>query len=172
LNKEHLQKIVDSGIVRFRQGVSEFLDFLKNNEIPLIIISSSGLGGDSISMFLKKHEKLYKNLHIISNFFEWDDNGKIVSFKKPVIHSFNKDETAIPENIKEIIAEKKNIILLGDTLGDIKMVGNFDCNILIKIGFLNDNPENLEEYKKAYDVVITNDGSFDYVNKLIKEIIK
>ena len=80
LNKEHLQKIVDSGIVRFRQGVSEFLDFLKNNEIPLIIISSSGLGGDSISMFLKKHEKLYKNLHIISNFFEWDDNGKIVSF--------------------------------------------------------------------------------------------
>ncbi|MBU1349747.1 hypothetical protein KJ978_03455, partial [Patescibacteria group bacterium] len=47
----------------------------------------------------------------------------------------------------------------------------FDYDNLIKIGFLNENvKENLEEYKKNYDVVILNDGSMEYVNDLLNEI--
>ena len=43
---------------------------------------------------------------------------------------------------------------------------------LLKIGFLNENvEENLEYYKKAYDIIILNDSSMDYVNDLLKEII-
>ena len=67
LNKKDLEKVVETGNVEFRQGTKEFLDFLHNNNIPLVIFSSSGLGGDAIEIFLRKHKRFYDNIHIISN---------------------------------------------------------------------------------------------------------
>ena len=65
------------------------------------------------------------------------------------------------------------MILLGDDLQDLGMVKNLDYDNLIKIGFLNENvDENLEKYKEGYDVVITGDGDFSFVNELIGEILK
>jgi len=32
--------------------------------------------------------------------------------------------------------------------------------------------ESLAEYKKNYDVVILNDSSFDFINKLLREMVK
>jgi 5'-nucleotidase len=62
-------------------------------------------------------------------------------------------------------------MLLGDGLGDIKMIEGFDYDNLIKIGFLNENvEENLEQYKRSYDVLILNDSSIGYVNGLLREI--
>ena len=53
------------------------------------------------------------------------------------------------------------------------MIKGFSYENLIKIGFLNENiEENLEAYKKVYDVVILNDGTMDYMNKLLREMIK
>lgn len=41
----------------------------------------------------------------------------------------------------------------------------------ITIGFLNEDiGKNLDEYKKSFDVVITQDGDFEFITKLIKEI--
>jgi ATP-dependent Clp protease adapter protein ClpS len=52
------------------------------------------------------------------------------------------------------------------------MIKGFDFENLIKIGFLNEKvKENLEEYKKVYDVLITNDSSMEFVNELLKEIL-
>ncbi len=63
--------------------------------------------------------------------------------------------------------------MLGDNLEDIGMVDGFEYDNLLKIGFLNENiEENLENYKKAFDIVILNDGSMEFVNNLLKEIIK
>ena len=50
------------------------------------------------------------------------------------------------------------------------MVEGFAYDNLLKIGFLNSNIENnLDEYKKHYDVIITNDSSMDFVYDLLKE---
>ena len=52
------------------------------------------------------------------------------------------------------------------------MVKGFDYENLIKIGFLNENvEENLESFKANYDVLILNDSSMDYINKLLREIV-
>ena len=52
------------------------------------------------------------------------------------------------------------------------MIEGFPYDNLIKIGFLNENvEENLESYKKSYDVVILGDGDFGFVNELIVEIV-
>ena len=71
------------------------------------------------------------------------------------------------------IKDRKNVLLLGDSLGDIGMITGFDYDNLIKIGFLNENvKENVEYYKRNYDAIILNDSSMDFINKLLKKIIE
>ncbi|MBS3155976.1 hypothetical protein J4413_01960 [Candidatus Woesearchaeota archaeon] len=132
LNKKDIKKVVESGKVKLRGGISEFLAFLHNNNIPLIIISGNGLGGDSISMFLEKEGKLYSNIHIVSNSFEFDEKGNAVAVKEPIIHGMNKDETIL-HNLPFFneIKHRKNIILLGDSLGDPDMVTGFNYENII-----------------------------------------
>ena len=174
LNKNDIEKAVDSGKIKFRGGALEFFGSLYSNKIPLIVLSANGLGEDATTMFFEKNGGLYNNIHIISNSFEWDKKGNMVGFREPIIHTMNKDETAI-KNFPAIFQEVKtrpNVLLLGDNLGDVGMIDGFEYENLIKIGFLNENIEkNLEQYKDNYDVVILNDSSMDYVNNLLKELI-
>jgi 5'-nucleotidase len=173
LNKKHIVEIVESGKIKLREGADEFFELLKKNKIPLIIMSSAGLGIESISMALEKEGKLSENVHIISNSFEWNSEGKAISVKKPIIHGMNKAEVSLKElPIYDELLEKKNVILLGDSLGDLGMIEGFPYDNLIKIGFLNYNVEaNLEKFKENFDVVITDDGDLEFVNNFLKEVI-
>ena len=173
LNKKHIQDILESNEIQFREGALEFLDLLHNYNIPLLIISSSGLG-DAIPLLLEKYNRLYDNIHIITNLYEWDKNGKALSVKKPIIHVSNKDEESLRNlPVFKLIKDRKNVILLGDSLDDVKMVHGFDYKNLIKIGFLNEETEkNLDNYKKTFDIIILNDSDMIYVNDLMKEIVK
>jgi 5'-nucleotidase len=174
LNKKDLERVVLSNRVKFRNGFSEFIDILKKNSIPLVIISSDGLGGDGISMYLKKEKKLYDNIYIVSNSYEWGRDGGAVAVKKPIIHAMNKDETSVKDfPFFKKIKDRKNVLLLGDSLDDIGMVAGFHYDNLIKIGFLNENvKENMEYYKHNYDAIILNDSSMDFINKLLKGMVK
>jgi cytosolic 5'-nucleotidase 3 len=172
LNKKDIEKVVNSGKIRLRGGTKDFFESLHNYNVPLRIISSTVIGEESISMFLSKEKILYDNVHIISNSYEWDKEGRAIAIKKPIIHVFNKDETSVKKfPVFEKIKDRKNIILLGDSIGDIGMVKGFEYEEIIKVGFRNYD-EDLEEFKKNYDVIILNDSSMDYVNKLIKKIVK
>jgi len=172
-NKKILEKVAESPRIKFREGALEFFNFLYTRKIPLIIMSSSGLGGEVISMAFKRAGKLYSNIYIISNSFIWDKRGNAIRIKEPIIHALNKDETVLKDfSFYPIIKDRKNVLLLGDNIEDIGMIEGFKYDNLIKIGFLNEKiQENLEEYKKAYDILILNDFSIDYVNLLLKEIL-
>jgi 5'-nucleotidase len=172
LNESILNDFSEKMQLYFREGVFEFLDLLKGNAIPLIIISSSGLG-TLIPKFFEKYDKLTPNIQIIANVFEFNKKGNVKSIKQPIIHSLNKDEEALRDYpIFKTIKNRKNVILLGDSIGDLDMVKGFDYDEIIKIGFLNDEVDkNLENYKKLFDIVITEDGSFDAVNELLDEML-
>ncbi|MCX6759395.1 MAG: hypothetical protein NT012_02430 [Candidatus Nealsonbacteria bacterium] len=172
LNKRDLKRVVESQKVKLRDGFGDFIVFLKTHNIPLVIISSSGLGGDTISMYLEKEGKLYNNVHIISNSYEWDENDNAIAIRQPIIHMLNKDKTVIQNlPVFNVIKNRKNILLLGDSLDDIGMIKGFDYNNLIKIGFLNENiEENLEHYKRNFDIVILNGYTMDYINALLREL--
>lgn len=173
LNKKDIEAVVNSNKIKLREGVLEFIDLLHEHNIPLVIMSSSGLGIGSISMFFEKQGKLYKNIHIISNDFEWDGDGNMIKIKEPIIHSMNKDETSVKNfpKIFKVTKNRKNILLLGDTLEDVNMIAGFDYDNIIKIGFLNKKiEENLEAYKQNYDIVILRDSDIFYINKLLKKL--
>lgn len=168
LDKDTIKKAVENMIKEetlvFRKGVERFLDFLKDNNIPLIIMSSSV--GDMIIEFLKQKEFYYDNIHVIANLLEFDEIGNATGIKK-IIHVFNKSEieVKIPE-----IQDRKNVLLLGDSLGDIGMVEGFDTDNLVAMGFLNENvEENLEKFKEFYDVILLEDPDFSFVNEFVEE---
>ena len=174
LNKKDIEKVVNSGKVEFRDGALDLIKFLHKHNIPLIIMSSSGLGYESISMYLEKHKCFYNNIHIISNAFIWDKDDYAIGIKEPIIYVMNKDETILQDfPVFKIIKNRKNVILLGDNIEDIGMVEGFNYNNLIKIGFLNDDVnKNLPYYKQNYDILILNDSGMGYVNGLLRELIE
>jgi len=172
LSKSDLEDIVKNGHVRFREGVPEFLDFLYQQNIPLIILSASGCG-DAVQMFFKNIGKDYSNISYVTNQFNWDKNGKAISSKKLLIHCMNKDETILKEipKIYFNIRNRKNVILLGDSIGDLGMIEGFKYENLLKIGFLNFDYNKLrEEYKNNFDIVLEGDGDFNQVTNLIKNL--
>lgn len=147
---------------------------LHENNIPLIILSASGLGYESISYTFEKIHKLYDNIEIISNAFIRDESWKAIAVREPVIHSFNKDETVIKNfPIYKKIKDRKNILLLGDGIGDANMADGFEYENILKIWFLNnDTPESREKFSEAYDLLILGDGSMDEVIEIVKKILQ
>lgn len=173
LTKDDIEKVIKSGKLKFRNGVLEFVQMLHEEQVPIVIMSSSGLGGDAIKTYLQQEKHFYNNIHIIGNEFIWDEQGKAISMEEPIIHGMNKDETAIQNYpVFAVVKNRTNVILLGDSIGDVGMVEGFAYKNLIKIGFLNNHiDEHLPAYKEIYDLIILNDGDFEYINNLIKQII-
>ena len=151
--------------MQFRTGVLDFLKILNDNNIPLIIISA-GIG-NFIEAFLNKNNCYYNNISVISNKIIFKD-GIAVGVEN-IIHSLNKNETAIPTSIKEKIKDRNNVILLGDQIGDLQMADETKYDSIIKIGFYNEiiNME-YKEFKKYFDIVYI-DKKDDY-HTLIKTL--
>ncbi len=171
LSKDTLEKtIANSNLMIFRAGAKKFLENMAKRNIPVIIISA-GIG-NFIIHFLEINKCNFKNIYIISNFLEFKDN-LATGISNKVIHSFNKNETALPPEIKELIKDRRNIILFGDSVSDIKMITDTENTNVLKIGFLEENIEqNLPFFKEAFDVISTNNTSFDELSNKISILKK
>lgn len=171
LKRQHIKKIINSNILRLREGYKNFFDFFAQNNIPFIIFSSGGLGGDVIKLFLKKNGVNYKNIIIVSNFLKWNKKGKMIGFYEPVVASLNKEGFLLKKiaAVWRKIKNRKNLIVLGNDISDLAVINGLKIKNLLKIGFLNEDIErNLKEYKKHFDVLILNDGDLHQVNQLLK----
>jgi 5'-nucleotidase len=174
LKKEDIEKAVTSQKLQLRSGVPQFFEFLRERNIPLVIMSSSGLGVESISLYLSRLNLFTDNVHIVSNEFIWDDVGRAIAVKEPIIHAFNKEETVLDNfPFYNKVRERKNVLLLGDGPDDVEMITGFIYDNLIKVGFLNKNiEENLQLYREKFDATITGDGNFDFINELLIELFQ
>ncbi|GHW02361.1 hypothetical protein AGMMS50249_1470 [candidate division SR1 bacterium] len=175
LTKDHIIQAMHSSNIQLRDGYQTFFSLLYDHHIPLVILSAGGLGTLSIQQYLENQGVFYDNISLIGNEFTWDQHGKAIGRKEPLIHSLNKDETilqAFPEVYSQI-ESRKNVILLGDNPNDTKMIDGFDYKNLIKIGFLNsDTDKYIDKFREVYDIVITDDGNLDAVNEMLEEIVK
>jgi len=171
LNKNLLDKVIKSNGIKEREGVLEFFNIAYKKDIPLLILSAGV--GDIISGYInEKGFSFNGNVHIISNFYKFDSEGNVEGYISDLIHPFNKNKSKIRGNIfYDKVIERKNLILLGDSLGDAKMEEGMEHDTVLKIGFLNSRIEELfSHYSKLFDVLILNDGPMHYVNSLLKEI--
>ncbi len=185
--KEHFSLLISSGLTKdivekamteaeshLRPGGKEFFSILDEKKVPLLIFSAGGLGQESIRIFLRKRGLLYEKTYIVANYFIWDKFGKLVAIQEPIIHVYNKDEAILDKfPFYDEVKKRKNVIVIGDSLGDAKMAKGMPHDEVLKIGFLNEDcNSHLNPYRKAFDVLILGDSSFYFINQLLKYIFR
>ena len=169
-SKEMLKDLVNNNEIEFRDGFGDFLAYLSINNIPLVIVSAAW--GDLIELYLEKNGYLRKGVNIVSNFFKFDKHGIAVDINNSIVHMINKAEVRFEDYyFYENIKDRKNIVLLGDTLDDAEMAESLNSENIIKIGFLNEDMEkNQARYKKIFDLVLSVDSGMEEVNELLFKI--
>ncbi len=173
LTKKEIRKVVQSGRIKLRDNFDHFINFLKGKKIPLLILSSSGLGKEAIETFFKEESSFFDNIYVISNNYLWDEEERAIGIKEPIIHTMNKEAIAAKDfPFFGKIRERENVILMGDSPTDVDMITGFDYDNLLKIGFLNEREEEqMEIFQKSYDIILIGDPSLEYVNRLLEEIV-
>ena len=155
----------DLRIMDFRHGAKEFIQFLHENQIPLIIISA-GIG-NFIETFLKLHDCYFDNVYISSNKILFE-NGIASGVGENIIHSLNKNEVSLSPTILEKLKGRNNVILLGDQISDLNMVDKNLHDSVLTICFLADDSHNkLEELKSSFDIVCEENDNYYKLKELL-----
>ncbi len=164
--------IQDNSFFDFRYWMEEFLELSVIKNIPFIILSAWLT--NTINEFLTFWEVNFFNVHVVSNELKFDEEWFCIWINKDVIiHSENKDEHDMPAHIKELVSWKKDIILLGDSLGDVKMIDENLRKNALKIWFISEKKmSSKDKFMDNFDIVIeSNDDSF-WVPEMILDLIK
>ncbi len=153
-----IDAVRDIKVLKFRDGAIDLLHSMKERDIPIIIISA-GIG-NIIEEFLKNNNCYFDNIYIVSNFIKFE-NGIAVGLEDNIIHSLNKNEALLPDNIKSVIKNRPNVILFGDQIADTKMIADDKKDKCIKIGFCEEKvDENYKFFENEYDIICTNNTTF------------
>ncbi|XP_053570405.1 cytosolic 5'-nucleotidase 3A isoform X2 [Bombina bombina] len=172
LQKAKLAEVIRESDVMLKEGFETFFDKLNEHSIPVFIFSA-GLG-DVLEEVIQQSGVYLPNIKVISNFMDFDENGVLQGFKGELIHVYNKHDGAL-RNTEYFnhLKDNSNIILLGDSLGDLTMAdGVPNVEHILKIGYLNDKVDALlEQYMDSYDIVLVKDETLDVANSIIQKIL-
>lgn len=153
--EETISKIFsNSNGLKLRRDTISFLKRMKELGIPVVIVSA-GIG-DFIEKYLRSMGCLYDNITIHSNFLLYKE-GRIIGVKEPILHSLNKSMLSYPELIG-----KKRGLLFGDQIEDKEMGKALDT---IDVGFCDTKTHNIQDFRKEFDIVLTDSSSFEQVAK-------
>lgn len=179
LKREDHGNVVLNSRLLLRHGTEDFLKLNSKLDLPLYIVS----GG--ISEIIEAH--FYAILHngemgaaeeelrvywerrveVLSNRFIYH-NDEGIDYMRPVIHILNKQQFIYDSEPPKKF--RRNVIIMGDILEDVKMVRESEHDVVLKVGFLNDLEENghlMPEFIKTFDIVVTGDGSLQPINFLL-----
>ncbi|XP_062859364.1 7-methylguanosine phosphate-specific 5'-nucleotidase-like [Trichomycterus rosablanca] len=170
IRKDQLaQAVKDSGAM-LREGCKSFFDMLNQTSVPLLIFSAGV--GDILEEVIRHHEVFHPNVRVFSNYMDFDENGVVHAFKGDMIHTFNKREGALLNRDQFAQLARSNVLLLGDSLGDLNMAdGVQNIQNILRIGYLNDKvDERRESYVQSYDIVLEKDETLNVPNAILKYI--
>ncbi|XP_077020520.1 7-methylguanosine phosphate-specific 5'-nucleotidase isoform X3 [Tamandua tetradactyla] len=173
IQKFQIAQVVRESNAMLREGYKTFFNTLYRNNIPLFIFSA-GIG-DILEEIIQQMKVFYPNIHIVSNYMDFDENGFLRGFKGQLIHTYNKNSSVFENSSYfQKLQDKTNIVLLGDSMGDLTMAdGVPGVENILKIGFLNDKvEERRERYLDSYDIVLEKDETLDVVNGLLRYILR
>ncbi|XP_053309533.1 7-methylguanosine phosphate-specific 5'-nucleotidase [Spea bombifrons] len=171
IQKSELARVVKESRAKLREGFELFFEGLHRSGIPLFIFSA-GIG-NVLEEVICQAGVYYPNIKVVSNYMDFDDDGILTGFKGELIHTYNKNNSVLKDTeYFEQIKDRSNIILLGDTLGDLTMSdGVAKLENVLKIGFLNDKvDEQYDLFLQSYDIVLIKDETLDVANGLLKFI--
>ncbi len=152
--------------MNFREGAKEFLEKAALAYIPVIIVSA-GIG-NFIDQFLQIEGCNYKNISIVSNMLEFK-NGVATGIRNELIHTFNKRDIILPEEVKRNVVNRGKALIYGDTIGDARMLPSNKHTF--KVGFLEQEEyKNKSAYTKEFDIVATDNMSYTKLHQKVKQL--
>ncbi|KAJ2959428.1 hypothetical protein NQZ79_g5059 [Umbelopsis isabellina] len=162
--------MVQQSYIEMRPDVDQFLKLCSDETIPLLVFSAGV--SDIIHEVLKSHGMLFDNMHIVSNQMGWNENSVCDHFVDPLIHVFNKSEFSLENTAYyDTIKDRTNVILVGDSVGDVLMSQGVQHDTCLNIGFLNHDIDDLyEKYSKLYDILILGDSSIKPIMKILEKL--
>ncbi|XP_066220272.1 7-methylguanosine phosphate-specific 5'-nucleotidase isoform X1 [Saccopteryx leptura] len=172
IQKFQIAQVVRESNAMLREGYKTFFNTLYQNNIPLFIFSA-GIG-DILEEIIRQMKVFHPNIHVVSNYMDFDKDGFLQGFKGQLIHTYNKSISVCGNsNYFQQLQGKTNVLLLGDSMGDLTMAdGVPGVEHILKIGFLNDKvEERRERYMDSYDIVLEKDETLDVVNGLLQHIL-
>jgi len=161
IHRDDIAKIVAGSSTMLRDGTEALFGTLAAEGVPLLVFSA-GMG-DILKQHLSTLGLCTDNVKLVSNFFAFNEQGYVKGFDGAMIHMFNKNEHAVHSSpYFARLSDRHNAILMGDSLGDIKMArGLPQPSSILKIGFLNEKMERLPAYLDAYDIVLLDDQTME-----------
>lgn len=173
IHKDQLAEIVRHSTTHLKEGCQWFFYTLERYDVPILIFSA-GLG-NIIHEWIIKQCGLFRNMKIVSNFMAFSNvTNRITGFQGNMIHVFNKNEGVLLDTeYEKLIVNRPNVILLGDSPGDVEMANGFPAlNNVLKIGYLNFHvEEQLQHYLEIYDIVTIKDDTFNVPNAILRSIL-
>jgi cytosolic 5'-nucleotidase 3 len=125
LTRSKLISAVADANIALRDGHDVLLRHLEALSIPLLIFSA-GIA-DVLEEVFKQHSEapLPQHAHIVSNRMVFNEqSGALEGFTEDLFHVFNKQASSIqhaPYFQADGIDKRHNVILVGDSLGDVHM---------------------------------------------------
>ncbi|XP_055920455.1 7-methylguanosine phosphate-specific 5'-nucleotidase [Eupeodes corollae] len=172
LGQDEIDEIALDCKDKLRDHTYELFHSLNRLNVPVLVFSA-GLGNSVVSV-LKHSKVMYPNVKVISNFLQYKGD-MLDGFQEPMIHTYNKNETALEgSEYYDLVHSRDHIIVMGDSIGDAGMAdGVPSSSHIIKIGFLYDHvDENLSKYMDAFDIVLVDDQTMDVPRSLLDIIEK
>lgn len=183
--KTVVSQAIDERRLILRQGLESFISILEQHNIPTLIFSAGiadvveaalnkTLGVSSLPPFLSliSNKAVFKDAN--------DDDSPLVDWSRPALHVLNKrassflDHPFFAEVRVTASEEKKNLLLLGDSIGDPRMCMGIedDCDTILKVGFLNVSVEERKaEFLDAYDILVLGDPELNLVILPILQLV-
>ena len=175
--------------ILFRKNAKEYLELLISMDIP-IIIESGGITQFIIAILKTIFPNIQqliseKKIMVVSNSFTFDEKTKGCNgLEHEVIYCFNKEEF-LGNVVNKEFPELKNVLVLGDNLGDADSVKNINVSKenVTGFGFVNlpidvlndenkkeDREKKINEYKKTFDVALVGDCDYEPIIHILKNI--
>jgi len=179
IHRSWLRSAIDSlrkaGMLELRKGAHDMLHRLNELNVPCLIFSA-GID-EPIRMTLEDEGLLLPNIHLIANEMKFNADGKLIGFSEDTITSSNKNYTHVRNgtggaSFTAQAGKRKNVILLGDNIGDGGMVTGLEhVDTVIRIGYLHDNVEaRLEKFKQTFDVLLLNDADLTLLDDIVTKV--
>lgn len=178
---DRVKKAVQDSPAELRDNCDKVIKMATANKIPYLIFSA-GMG-DIIDLTLKHKDPICwsdENMIIVANLMDRSEEP-VKKFLDPLIHSCNKEnlfehceklKNEEAQRVVQTAKQRKNMILMGDHKGDLKMKNGISAENILTIGFLNDHFENEEKYLQDFDIVLKDETTFDFQVKLLQKIIE
>lgn len=172
LTKKEIDEIVRSDWLQVREAAADILNYVSLNG-AVTCVYSAGFGPALMSMLEREGLIPNKsNLHLVSNFLSYDEQGNITGYTNESIHSLNKTGSHLQDT--RHLDEVRNAIVIGDYLEDTQMVNDLSMGCVLTIGVLNiekeEDRKKLPRYMDAFDLVHVHNESLDAVYDFITEI--